>query len=325
MSHSTSSSSSFKSLNWQDNEINLHKMGEFSVVTFNMLAPCYKRLEERDLLGRNRREADMGWQDRANETLAFFEGELLKNFQVVSLQEFWLNEDYHQQFKRLVSRLGFSLYTLRRHATRKEDAVAIMVQTSELRVKSYENVFLCSASDRVALVMWLEHKETKKNVIVANTHLSFPHTAKDVVNQKIQMEQLLLAMDAFATAKCGCPDASRIVMGDFNVEGSSEVCDMLRARGYHSSVDVSPPPIVAGDNKSSSEFVSHRTHRHEDLGVDHIFVKPEAFVEESKKGSFFASDTRVLPDSAPSTAWDEEFSISDHRPVGAKVVIGVSW
>ena len=318
----------FKSMNWGENAGRVKKVGELSAVTFNMLAPCYKRLAERDLLGRNRREADVDWRERADETLTFFEGQLLQDFQIVSLQEFWLQDEYQKQFKRLVSRLGYSLHTLRRHPTRKEDAVATMVQTSVFHVKSYDNIFLCSTSDRVALVLWLEHRETKKNIIVANTHLSFPHSARDMDNQMSQMKFLLQAIDNFATSKCGCPEATRIVMGDFNVESSSEVCDLLRLGGYRSCIDTSPPPIVRGDDKVSRRFVSHRTHRHEDLGVDHIFFKPETFplsADEGiarKHGSFFAADSVVLPQTSPCTAWDENFSISDHRPVGTKLIIG---
>lgn len=307
---------------WSDDKNKLTKIGQFKLVTFNMLAPCYKRLEDR-----RQRETDVGWQGRADQSVAFFERELLQNFQLVSLQEYWLNEEYSKMFKRLATRLGFSVYSLRRHPTRKEDAVAIMVQTSVLQVKGYDNVFLCAESDRVALLVHLVHRETKKNIIVANTHLSFPHTDYDRKKQMRQMEHLLSAMERFSTDKCRCPDASKIVMGDFNVECHSGVCDLLREQGYLSCMETSPANITVGDDKVSSKFVSHRTHRHEDLGVDHIFFKPEIFevdgTDHGLLGSLFAADSTVLPQSSPCTAWDEGFDVSDHRPVGSTLKIGI--
>jgi hypothetical protein len=84
------------------------------------------------------------------------------------------------------------------------------------------------------------------------------------------------------------------------VESNSPVCDHLRKCGFYSCFEVQPPVNVTDDsiteasiadmeNESVSQashldgssirpivqFVSHHNHQSEDVGVDHIFVKPD--------------------------------------------------
>eukprot|EP01034_Spumella_vulgaris_P031566 gene31566-38993_t len=315
----------------------------------------------------------------------------------------------------------------------KTDAVAVMVKSDIFETLGSENVYLCSLNDRVALMLWLRHKTTGKDILVANTHLSFPHNASDRRNQMCQMEILTKFIDQFAQ-RHGIESATRIVLGDFNVEGHSPVCNHLRASGFYSCFEVCPPsnrgltPIPANpddndttrsdditttDNlnaatlsalhlspdaavcgrtgqhivthhsdaeaeqenleepddspldvdaasdevKVTSEpisadrrpsavaplhhhqyssvtasdfFVSHHTHKEEDLGVDHIFVRPEllyASEAAEKSGQLkegvFVSASQVLPSGLSCNEWPLDFaSISDHRPVQATIVFG---
>ena len=81
---------------------------------------------------------------------------------------------------------------------RKTDAVALVVDKDLFEVLGSENIHLCTVGDRVALLLWLRHKIANKFVLVANTHLSFPHHALDRLNQMQQMKKLISCMDAFA-------------------------------------------------------------------------------------------------------------------------------
>lgn len=181
---------------------------------------------------------------------------------------------------------------------------------------------------------------------------------------------LLAFMDRYA-ADQNISGATRVIMGDFNVESLSPVCDHLRNAGYYSCFEVCPPrnvppaegtPVVAtkkagvksvdsailnllnldhtSPNKHAGgehrihcapvEFISHHTHRSEDLGVDHIFVKPECEFTELEtlnrmkvlQESVFVRDTAVLPQNMTCVQWHSEFSVSDHRPVEASLVFG---
>ena len=96
-------------------------------------------------------------------------------------------------------------------------------------------------------------------------------------------------------------------------------------------------------SRSSSDlgqrWVSHRTHRREELGVDHIFVRytagcdaltPE--LQEQQRGvrsgsgvctysSLEVADSSVLPIEETCVAWCNSFVISDHRPVRATICL----
>ena len=244
------------------------------------------------------------------------------------------------------------------------DAVAIVVKTSEFDILARHNVNLNSL-DRIALLLWLRHKATGKNLLLANTHLSFPHTSLDRMFQMRQMSTLVSEMDLFEKRhKLEAAAVTRVIMGDFNVEAWSPVCAHLRQEGYVSGLDATTPRrpgqdalLVAGqgeegeaegegNRRAYKPWVSHRTHRGEDLGVDHIFVKPElewgsesgdagaqgagagagpgagAVSSPLPVGGVFVGEALVLPTEIPSESWPLDFTVSDHRPVRVRLVFG---
>ena len=76
--------------------------------------------------------------------------------------------------------------------------MALVVNIEMFDILGSENIHLCTLGDRVALLLWLRHKETDKHILVANTHLSFPHHAWDRMNQMQQMKKLLNGIESFA-------------------------------------------------------------------------------------------------------------------------------
>lgn len=322
--------------------------------------------------------------------------------------------------------------------------MALVVNIEMFDILGSENIHLCTIGDRVALLLWLRHKETDKHILVANTHLSFPHHAWDRMNQMQQMKKLLNGIESFAERHT-IKTATRIgtvtpyeinlnyknkiscticyifyssVLGDFNVESNSPVCDHLRDSGYFSCFEVSPPGNLTlgrftsesphpnnqqqyrnskqpnhhhhpphshqhhtalstnnqGDSSSShhyysninnnivrssrggsiphdqhadsstptpplspldvdlmspisehnsvhhlqnssttAKFVSHRTHKHEDLGVDHIFIKPgrDEFATTRDIWNLFARD--LIPPSAETQKKEEVESVLEEN------------
>jgi endonuclease/exonuclease/phosphatase family metal-dependent hydrolase len=135
--------------------------------------------------------------------------------------------------------------------------------------------------------------------------------------------------------------STRIILGDFNVETLSPVCAHLRQAGYFSGMGTAlevedlearsddllvagadaPSPSPEHERTAYKQWVSHRTHRAEDLGVDHVYIKPQ--VERGAAGAdsgVFVSDARVLPISLPAESWPLDFRVSDHRPVRVSIV-----
>ena len=75
-----------------------------------------------------------------------------------------------------------------------------------------ENIFLCSQGDRVALLLWLRHKHSGKDLLIANTHLSFPHTIFDKMSQVRQVQKLTEDIEAF-TGQHGIRRGTQIILG----------------------------------------------------------------------------------------------------------------
>ena len=332
----------FETSDWKHDGELYEPVAEFNVVTFNMLAPCYKRISgESSSTGRRERESDKSamWKQRAQETVTFLEEELLTASSIIALQEFWLDKEYSSIFANCFKQKGFDIRILKRSGS-KMDAVAIAVKNDVFEIKGSQDVYLCSVGDRVALLLWLCHRETGKNILVANTHLSFPHNVFDRMNQMRQMRKLTDAIDRYSKDHKIGP-STRIITGDFNSEVKSSVCDHLKSSGYHSSFEISPPnqcvdelceSIVEGSRNSSmrepmtesaadsksderadgrenpfKRFVSHRTHTNEDLGVDHIFVKPEGQLSPEEQALEL---TRITLRSSPSTIGTVTTSVS---------------
>jgi endonuclease/exonuclease/phosphatase family metal-dependent hydrolase len=361
-------------LNWQNQPQDRYSVTlQFNVVSFNMLAPVYKRLSSLDINTgfRKRESSNMDlWRARALKTLQFMEDEVFGHAEIIGLQELWLDQPYLTIFERDFKANGYDLHLLQRTGS-KLDAVALAVKHNVFETIASQNVHLCTMSDRVALLLWLRHRDSGKNLLVANTHLSFPHNALDRMNQMQQMQTLTNVMETFAQSN-SISQAARMIMGDFNVEAQSPVCDHLRSSGYASAFEICPPEngvrrcdgidvdhmsLMAMDD--AVRFVSHRNHRSEELGVDHIFIRPPHYThdennnenisedqqqlekEESKhlilrteeertrctgqkpfsiKEGVFIDNCYVLPRSLAAGIWDYDFSISDHRPVGAKFI-----
>ena len=75
------------------------------------------------------------------------------------------------------------IYLIYPHIGDKEDSVAFVIRKGIFDILGTENIYLCNHGDRVALLVWLKHKYSKKHIIIANTHLSFPHSIFDKMNQ----------------------------------------------------------------------------------------------------------------------------------------------
>jgi exonuclease III len=224
-----------ENLSWERNKDVFTATNQFTVASFNLLAPCYKRLPA------NMRESSDSelWTKRVAQTIDFCHSEIYGDGDIIGFQEYWLDSDYTALFKEGFDFHGYEVRHLKRTG-KKTDSVAIAVKKDVFEILGSENIYLCSIGDRVALVLHLCHKATGKTVLVANTHLSFPHSSFDRVNQMQQMKKLTNAMSQYA-AKHGIQSATRIVLGDFNVNSSSQVCDHLRKAGYFSCFEVEAP------------------------------------------------------------------------------------
>lgn len=271
------SSSTLEHLNWKNQSEDTYKsLSTCNIVTFNMLAPCYKRTFFRSVRSRESSETNK-WFIRAQQTVQFLQQEICSTATIVALQEFWLQEEYYSIFRHIFEKEGFEVRYLRRTGS-KTDSVALLIRKNIFEILGSENINLCGQNDRVALLLWLQHKSTGRYFIVVNTHLSFPHSVFDKMAQVRQMQTVTEAIDRFAL-RYHISTSTRIILGDFNVENQSPVCDHLRVSGYSSCFDVSPP-VVAESSKSSSVHIEK-----ENIGL------PESYFDDTTPHTAFPSSS----------------------------------
>lgn len=303
------------------------------LATFNMLAPCYKVVKYKDHTFKESEDSSL-WQLRADNCLSFLEKELLGKANIIGLQELWLNDKYLKQFRSVFAKHNYKMYI---HQRNDHDAAAILVD-KKFEVCSVEYVTLCNFSHRVALFARLKHIDSGYECLFANTHLTFPHSPVHRRTQLVQIRTLTGIMERFVFDN-KLQHLPQFIVGDFNVEWSSLVFEHLNSLGYMSCIDMSPPKmlnsastslsntpnnsVVVKTNKDQSRhttFVSHNSHRGEELGVDHIFFRPGCFqtpCTNSNKYSFNLVATDIIPAHLPLFKWDHDFQVSDHRPVVA--------
>lgn len=268
------STSSCSQLNWKQSQDTHKSLTSCNIVTFNMLAPCYKRTFFRSIRSRESSESDK-WLIRAQRTVEFLRQEICPSATIIALQEFWLQEEYYSIFQHVFDIEGFDVRYMRRTGS-KSDAVALIIRKNIFEILGSENIPLCGQNDRVALLLWLQHKSTGKHFLVVNTHLSFPHSVFDKMAQVRQMQTVTEAIDRFAL-RYRILRSTRIILGDFNVENQSPVCDHLRASGYSSCFDVSPP---ADPSHNGSNTASHEPTTAAVVSDDHISL-PESYFHDA--------------------------------------------
>ncbi len=374
---------------------------EMSMVSFNLLAPCYKRLATRNNQGRRMRESqdDALWNERAQKTLKFLQDEIVKDASIIGLQEYWLEESYRDLFEPIFEQSGYDMRVLKRKGE-KSDSVVLLVKKDEIDILETKEVQLLSNGDRVALILHLRQCSTDTQMILANTHLSFPHTSLDTMIQMRQIVALTESVNNFheevtrSLGELNHKRVHRIIMGDFNQSLDSPLCDHLRGAGYVSAFEICPPPLSPSINMnlqsqmsirdnsdskpdyrmqrnassstlgssfdatdpsvgdgagetpplspdgSEGSWVSHFTHRREEVGVDHVFfydptAEPPPQRASPQGGVTAMPDTEgavagnklliraseVLPSDLACATWESGFDISDHRPIGVKLVL----
>ncbi|CAI5515875.1 unnamed protein product [Closterium sp. Naga37s-1] len=103
-------------------------------------------------------------------------------------------------------------------------------------------------------------------VLVINTHLLFPHNANSSVIRLREVYKILEYVDAYKHAH-GLHALPILLAGDLNGPLDGEVCRFLRSQGFVSCYD----SVQSGDD-TDNNWVSHRNHRGEEVGVDFVWL-----------------------------------------------------
>jgi mRNA deadenylase 3'-5' endonuclease subunit Ccr4 len=261
-----------------------------SVCTFNILAPCYKRLSSEN----DREDAyDSVWRTRHLSII-----NLLQSLQVhlICLQEFWLNDPSFVELYESHLSSKYSFHYVQR--TRgHDDGLAILVDKNHLKVIDQRKFLLHDIGNRVGLLLHLETKG--QSLLLINIHLTFPHNSFDRQLRLTQIKEFLKLINEYQISNNLLNKCSIILCGDFNAACDNDPVYQLLEKQFQSSYF-----IIHGKEPK----VTHLTHRNEELGVDFIFYRSNIFQPVS---------SQLIPHGCNEQLWNDttKWSLSDHRAV----------
>eukprot|EP01083_Nonionella_stella_P119419 356953_1 len=247
-----------------DNPTNSHSI---SVLTFNILAPCWKRCDDEG--SREEHFTDI-WRQRQLECIKLICNE---SPDIICIQEFWFKQPFIELYRSALSGYEFRACQRTGH---KPDGVCIMVRKSSLEVVESREILFRGHGDRCAVLTRIRLRDKKdSDFLLANTHLTFPEGTFDHIRRKKQIQLLTDHISNFISER-RLKAISVIMCGDFNGSPGGAVYDIVKSAGYESSY-LACNGVEAG--------VTHRNHNGGEVGVDFIFFQHIKCVPPSSSNS----------------------------------------
>ena len=272
----------------------------------------------------NRRESEKEewWRPRA-EFVAQYVAEELRKSDVILLQEWWLRPEFEHIFDYHTSPY-FTRVAERRPG--REDGMAVLIK-KEGSLELLESLPIITAPQRIAQLVHCRDKENRYFGI-ANVHLSFPSSSDMLVNERRQTNEVKKAVRGFA--RLSSSNRLEVLGGDFNSNsGGLAARTMETNHGFVNCASCIAEQVLSQTGGQVNLGITHRTHRGEEVSVDHIFARITDGHDDASRtlGYLDALGTRVvdcrrgdLDLDGCSFSSKEECSldiISDHRPVTA--------
>lgn len=204
---------------------------------------------------------------------------------IICLQEFFVqDEGYTTLFSSSLAD-AYDFYLHPRPS--KKDGLGVLLRKGKFRLHGARGATLSRWGSRVGLLMDLEtlagatSEQEGQRIILLSTHLSFPHNRFDENQQHRQVSSLTRMLEAYVK---GCPalggqrDVLQILCGDFNVDLTNPVLAPIHALGFQHVRE-------EGERGDGADFVTHRTHRGDDVAVDHIFYRSFNAARHRRRGA----------------------------------------
>ncbi|CAK9139033.1 unnamed protein product [Ilex paraguariensis] len=243
-----------------------------SCTTFNILAPIYKRLNNKD---QSCRESDYraNWLNRNHRILDWL---LNERSSIICLQEFWVgNEELVNIYNKRLGDAGYINFKLAR-TNNRGDGLLTSVHKDYFRVVNHQELLFNDFGNRVAQLLHVElvapflqcrNNNVRQEVLIVNTHLLFPHDSSLCLERLRQVYKILQCVESYQKENQLNP-LPIILCGDWNGSKRGHVYKFLRSQGFVSSYDTAHQYTDADAHK----WVSHRNHRGNICGVDFIWL-----------------------------------------------------
>lgn len=259
--------------------------------TFNLLAPCYKRLSSEF----DRESAyDTLWQTRHLSIIQLLQS---LDIDLICLQEFWLTNPIFAQLYRSNLSDKYTFHTLQRTGA-LDDGLAILVDATRFRVVNKCEWKLNDVGHRIGLLLHLKFGE--QDILLVNLHLTFPHYRFERRLRLKQIKKFLDLLAEYRTANDLRDRCSVLICGDFNSSYENDpVYQLIDRSRFRSSYRV-----MHGFEPN----VTHLTHRKEQLGVDFIFYQSNVLRPIGSE---------LIPRGCDHLLWHDQsgWKLSDHRAI----------
>ena len=267
-----------------------HNKETISVLTFNILAPCYKRLSsesDRESLHPNL------WLNRHQSIIDLIQS---LNLDLICLQEYWLSEkSFIELYQSILSTKYSFHYVQRTHNL--ADGLAILIDRHRFQLVNKVDLLLNDIGNRVGLLLHLNFREHP--LILVNIHLTFPHDSFDIELRLKQMTKFLQMIDEYINKLDLFDRCSIILCGDLNSPFENDPVYQLLNQYFKSSYC-----CVHG----LEPLVTHLTHRNEELCTDFIFFRSNRLTPTSSE---------LFPKDCDPSLWKNQqnnpWKLSDHR------------
>lgn len=246
-----------------------------TITTFNVLAPCYRRVKQDD--GTVVMEATLPEVATARQTRVV-DALLDQSSSVCCLQEFWhANAETKALYESRMAAAGYQTFVTPRTGGRP-DGLLTCVRSADFDVVEHRNLDFNDCGDRVASLLHLRSVgATAYDVLVVNTHLLFPHNANSTLIRLRECFKILeylheyqeLAASTVGQAGGRARRLPVVMCGDFNGSIRGACSRFLQSQGFVSALE---ERRACECDVISSGWVSHMNHHGEAVGVDHVWL-----------------------------------------------------
>ncbi|KAJ6679939.1 ENDONUCLEASE/EXONUCLEASE/PHOSPHATASE FAMILY PROTEIN [Salix purpurea] len=245
-----------------------------SCTTFNILAPIYKRVDQKN---QSLRESNFRavWLSRNQKILNWL---LHERSSIICLQEFWVdNEELVHMYQQRLGDAGYVTFQLAR-TNNRGDGLLTAVLKDHFTILNYRELLFNDCGDRVAQLLHVQlafpfsqnqEGDAQQEFLLVNTHLLFPHDSCLSVARLHQVYKILQHVEQYQREN-KLNNASILLCGDWNGSKRGQVYKFLRSQGFVSSYDIAHQ--YTDSDADSHRWVSHRNHRGNICGVDFILL-----------------------------------------------------
>lgn len=234
----------------------------FNVISMNVLSPGYFRKTDRsDKKKRVEAQHAHAWQPRLRQQCRVLAD---LDLDIATLQEFWFKREVFDLVHDALGS-GYMIVAAQRSG-KKEDGVALLVRKERWQILSDRSIHLDDGhGDRSLALVLIQSRVSPEcpPVIVATTHLTYPHDAHDAPIRLQQAAAIARHIDEFAS-DAGAQASPVVLTGDFNGPCSDPAVRLLLDHGFASSFSACHGREAA---------ITHLDHAGHASGVDFVFYR----------------------------------------------------